>query len=366
MIRPSPRTAFWLSLCVPGLGLFYAGAPLRGTTVGALALIGFFGALDSFDFMDRRPEYAWYGAIATVVLVAAWWGGAWYARAVAARFQAWPALYRHLGRPELWRVVGATRAEITMAIVFAVLLALYAQYPKPPHWLPDVPRYWFLYEAFGALYLVVATQARAAGFFSLTLAFAYLLALPACLESLRSEAARQVHGMRFASRLVAAFIATFAYAIVLSIAEAATGLRQYQLRLAYDFNVVTAAFGALYYALGAGFEVLIQAKSCQALSRRPGARAQRIFQNLADYAKGAQYLPSCALRSTLDAACMTGCGTDPPPSRLACRGSAEATRGGGEGQGTLWDAGLGPGVVSCYEASRARARRNRGAARWCT
>lgn len=275
-MRPSPRAAFWLSLCVPGLGLLYAGAPLRATVIAALALIGFFGALDSFDFMDRRPEYAWYGAIATVVLVAAWWGGAWHARNVAARFQAWPALYRHLGRRELWRVLGSARAELTMVIVFAVLLALYAQYPKAPRWLPDVPRYWFLYEAFGALYLVVATQARAAGFFSITLAatlglalftrlpldtlvLAYVLALPACLESLRSEAARQVHGMRFASCLVAVFIAMLAYGIVLSIAEAVTGLRQYQLRLANDYNVATAAFGVLYYALRAGFEALIQA-----------------------------------------------------------------------------------------------------------
>ncbi len=91
-----------------------------------------------------------------------------------------------------------------------------------------------------------------------TLVLAFVLALPACLESLRSAAARQVHGMRFASCLVAADIAMFAYGIILWIAEAVTGLRQYQLRLANDYNVVTAAAGVLYYALRAGLEVLIQ------------------------------------------------------------------------------------------------------------
>ena len=126
-----------------------------------------------------------------------------------------------------------------------------------------------------SLYLAVATQARAVGFFSITLAgtlglafftrlpldtlvLAFVLALPACLESLRSAAARQVHGMRFASCLVAAYIAMFAYGIILWIAEAVTGLHQYQLRLANDYNVVTAAVGVLYYALRAGLEVLIQ------------------------------------------------------------------------------------------------------------
>jgi hypothetical protein len=220
--------------------------------------------------MDRRPEYAGYGALAVAVFVAAWWGGAWHARAVAGRFQAWPALYRR----ELWRALKPARAELGMAVAFAALLALYAHYPRPPRWVPDMPRYWFLYEAFGALYLVVATQARAAGFFAVTLAgtlalafftrippdtlvLAYLLALPACWESLRSEQARRIHGMRFASCLVAAYLALFAYGIVLSIAEALTGLRQYQLRLASDFNVATAAFGVLYYALRAGFEVVI-------------------------------------------------------------------------------------------------------------
>ena len=271
---PKPRTAFWLSLLVPGLGLFYAGAPLRAAVVMVLVLLALGGIADSASFMDRRPEYAYYGALATLVLVTAWWGGAWHARLVAARFRAWPALYRLLARREFWQALRPASLELGMVAVFAVLLALYAQYPKPPRWVPDVPRYWFLYEAFGALYLAVATQARVAGFFAITitatlalalftripydtLAFAYLLALPSCWESLRSEDARRVHGYRFVACLVSAFLALFAYAIVLSIAEAVTGLRQYQLRLASDYNVSVAGFGIIYYALRGGFAVLI-------------------------------------------------------------------------------------------------------------
>jgi hypothetical protein len=244
--------------------------------VSALALLALGGIADSVSFMDRRPEYAYYGALAAAVLVAAWWGGAWHAQAVAARFQAWPALYRFLGRRELWRALRPAGTEIGMVVVFAVLLALYAKYPKPPQWVPDVPRYWFLYEAFGALYVAVATQARVAGFFAITiaatlalaiftripfdaLAFAYLLALPSCWESLRSEEARRVHGYRFATCLVSAYMALFAYGIVLWIAEMVTGLRQYQLRLANDYNVSVAAIGIIYYALRAGFSVLIGA-----------------------------------------------------------------------------------------------------------
>jgi hypothetical protein len=271
---PNPRTAFWLSLLVPGLGLFYAGAPLRAALVVALVLLGLGGVADSASFMDRRPEYAYYGALATVVLVAAWWGGAWHARTVAARFRAWPAFYRLLGRRALWEALRPAGVEIGMVVVFAALLALYAQYPKPPRWVPDVPRYWFLYEAFGALYLAVATQARVAGFFAITigatlalalltripydtLAFAWLLALPSCWASMRSEDARREHGYRFAACLVSAILALFAYAIVLWVAEAVTGLPQYKLRLASDYNVSVAAFGILYYALRAGFSVLI-------------------------------------------------------------------------------------------------------------
>lgn len=271
---PSPRIAFWLSLLVPGLGLFYAGAPLRAALVVALVLLGLGGMADSASFMDRRPEYAYYGALATVVLVAAWWGGAWHARTVAERFRAWPAFYRLLGRDEFWRALRPAATEISMVVVFATLLALYAQYPKPPQWVPDVPRYWFLYEAFGALYVVVATQARVAGFFAITipatlvlalatripydtLAFAYLLALPSCWEALRSEDARRVHGYRFAACLGSAFLALLAYGVVLWIAEAVTGLRQYQLRLASDYNVSAAAYGVIYYALRSGFSVMI-------------------------------------------------------------------------------------------------------------
>ena len=240
-----------------------------------LVLVCAGGIADSASIMDRRPEYAYYGALAAVILVAAWWGGAWHARTVAARFLAWPALYRLLARPGFWQTLRPAAVEIGMVVVFAALLALYAQYPKPPRWVPDVPRYWFLYEAFGALYLAVATQARVTVFFAITmaetlalafftripyetLAFAYLLALPSCWESLRSEDARRVHGYRFAACLVSAFLALLTYAIVLSIAETLTGLRQYQLRLANDYNVSVAAFGFFYYALRACFAVLIE------------------------------------------------------------------------------------------------------------
>ncbi len=41
-----------------------------------------------------------------------------------------------------------------------------------------------------------------------------------------------------------------------------------------------------------------------------------------------------------------------PPSVGASGGAGEARLRGGEGQGALRDAGLGPGVVSCYEAGR--------------
>lgn len=272
-------------MLVPGLGLFYAGAPLRAAVVVVLVLLGLGGIVDSASFMDRRPEYGYYGALATVVLVAAWWGGAWHAHTVAARFRAWPAFYRLLGRRELWQALRSADVEIGMVVVFAALLALYAQYPKPPQWVPDVPRYWFLYEAFGALYLAVATQARVAGFFAITitatlalalvtripydtLTFAYLLALPSCWESLRSQDARRVHGYRFAAFLVSAFLALFAYGIVLWIAETVTGLRQYQLRLANNYNVSVAAFGLIYYALRAGFAVVIDT-----FARSPSADA---------------------------------------------------------------------------------------------
>ena len=66
-----------------------------------------------------------------------------------------------------------------------------------------------------------------------------------------------MHGYRFAACLLSAFLALFVYAIVLWIAELVTGLRQYQLRLANDYNVSVAAFGIGYYALRAGFAVLI-------------------------------------------------------------------------------------------------------------
>lgn len=271
---PNPRTAFWLSLLVPGLGLIYAGAPLRAVVVLALALLGLGGLADSLDFMDHRPEYLYYGVLATVVLVAAWWGGAWHARAVAERFQAWPKLYLMLGERELWDSLRPAGVELAMVVVFAVLLGLYATYPEPPPWVPDVPRYWFLYEAFGALYLAVATQARVTVFLGITLAatlalalttrippetlaFAWLLALPSCWAALHAEHSRRVHGYRFVSSLVSALVALFLYGIVLFIAEVLTGLRQYQLRLATDYNVSVATFGILYYALCAGFAVLI-------------------------------------------------------------------------------------------------------------
>ena len=271
---PNPRTAFWLSVLVPGLGLLYAGAPWRAAVVLVLALVSAGGIADSAKFMDTRPEFYYYGFLATAVLVSVWWGGAWHAQTLATRFRAWPALYRLLARRELWRALRPAGVEIGMAVFFAILVALYTLYPKHPHWVPDVPRYWFLYELVGAAYVLVAIKARPAVFFALTtgatfalafatsipkdtLAFAYLLSLPSCLESLRSEAARLVNGYRFAACLVSAFLALFAYSIVVWIAELVMRVPQYKLRLAMDPNLSVAAFAIHYYLIRAGFSVLI-------------------------------------------------------------------------------------------------------------
>lgn len=231
-------------MLVPGLGLVYAGAPLRGLGFLAAGLLGLGGLADAGKFSAQRPEYLLYGVLAAAVLVGAWWGGAVHARAYAARRTEWPALY-----------------------------------PAPARWLPEAPRYWFFYEVFAAAFsamfhslkgprvaafvtvTLVATLALAA-FTAVpkeTLVFAYLLALPACLNDLRTRAgeATRLHWMRFWTCLFAGYLALFGYGMLVSAWEFVSGQRQYRMRLVMDQNVAFAAFGMVYYAIRAGFEMLI-------------------------------------------------------------------------------------------------------------
>ena len=70
-----------------------------------------------------------------------------------------------------------------------------------------------------------------------------------------ANTAEQAHNSDWMDHAIRAGL--IAYGIVLSIAEAATGLRQHELRLANDYNVSVAAFGLIYYAIRGGFAVII-------------------------------------------------------------------------------------------------------------
>jgi hypothetical protein len=288
--RPSPRLAFWLSMLVPGLGLVYAGAPLRGLVLAVLAFLGFAGIMNGLQSGAHRPEYVYYGIIGAALLAAAWWGGARHAKNFAARRDAWPPLYRFFLRPQVRQPLRAARVELAMALLFAAFVAIYLTIPTP-RWLPEPPRYWFLYEVFGAFYIAAfhsvlhtlhlaggrsAAKMRSAGFFFITLlatllialfsklprdslVLAYLLALPSCWYSLahRGEEVARMHWARFIFCVLAAFLAAFAFAIVLEVWELVSGERQYQMRLIRDADFSMAVFALLYYLVRAAFEALL-------------------------------------------------------------------------------------------------------------
>ena len=286
--RPIPRLAFWLSLSVPGLGLLYAGAPLRGIVIFALAFLGFAGIMMGLKFGGHRPEYQYYGAIAALLLLGAWWGGARHAESFATRQSAWPPLYRYFARPDVRQALWAARVELAMALLFAVLAALYLAYPKPPRWLPEPPRYWFLYEVFGAFYLAVMHQfLRTAGFFALTLlatvalglftslpkdmlAAAFLLALPSCWYSLqhRSDETAGVHWRRLFFCLFAGYLSVFGFGMLVNFWEIVSGVPQYKLRISRDDNLAMAVFAMIYYLLRSAFEVLSSRSTASSSSLR--------------------------------------------------------------------------------------------------
>jgi hypothetical protein len=177
-----------------------------------------------------------------------------------------------------------------MASVFVLFLILLAFGIRSPAWLPEPPRYWFLYEVFAALYLVVfhaavevrlrtesLDRARAAGFFAVTflltgslllftdlprdvILFALVVALPSCWFSLRHRGTEQMRkqvGRLFLVGFlgVAAFVA---YGLVLNFWEIVTGVPQYKLRLGQDETLVFAVIGLFYYLLRAACEALFQ------------------------------------------------------------------------------------------------------------
>jgi hypothetical protein len=277
LTRPVPRFAFWLSLPVPGLGLVYAGAPLRGIAIFALAFLGFAGIKMGLDHGGHRPEYRYYGVIAALLLLGAWWGGARHAEGFASRQEAWPPLYRYFARPDVRQALWAARVELGMALFFAALAALYLALRRPPPWLPEPPRYWFLYEVFGAFYLAMAHQfkARMAGFFLLTLpatlalglftslpkdmlAAAFILALPSCWYSLRyrGDEPAGTHWRRLFFCLLAGYLSLFGFGILVNLWEIVSGVPQYKLRISRDDNLAMAVFAMIYYLLRSAFEAL--------------------------------------------------------------------------------------------------------------
>lgn len=241
---------------------------------------------------SHRPLYPLYGVLGAALLLAAWWGGARYAQAFAARRESWPALYRWLARPEVSEALRPARVEMGMALVFAALALLHLAAPGS-RWVPEVPRYWFLYEAFAALYLAVfvavtnasqvrgrgAATGRVAGFLAVTLAatlvlatlgrlpkdvllISYALALPSCWFSLRhrGEEAVRLHAARFFVCLLAGYVALFALAVGVETWSALTRTPQYRMPLLRNEGFVLGLLGAAYYLARAGFEVLAHQK----------------------------------------------------------------------------------------------------------
>jgi hypothetical protein len=219
------------------------------------------------------PFYPAYAAIGIAMLAGAWWASARQTRAFASKAREWPPLYRWLLRPALRQALWPARVEIGMALVFCVLAAMHVLQP-PPRWLPDTPRYWFLYEAFAALYLAVfhavvhasenparrGAGVRTTAFLAITALATALLAtfgqLPKVSLRHRTEEARRLHAARFVFCLLSGFIALFAMGIVVEAWSGLTGTPQYRMRLLRDDDFVLAALGAFYYVFRAGFEVL--------------------------------------------------------------------------------------------------------------
>ncbi len=283
---PRPEVAFRLSLAVPGLGHLYAGAPIRGALFFVLALLGLSGILE-WVFDPRR--YLNHGIPGALLMGASWCAAAWHAPRFSENSKEWPALYRFFARPMVWQCLGAARAEILMALLFLLFLISCAMGAEAPRWLPEPPRYWFLYEVFVALYLAVfhvivevrgkregVEEARTTGFLVLTflatgslilitnvpvdvLLFAYLIALPSCWFSLRHRGREKVELQvgRVVSILPLGIVAFWAYAFVVIFWELVSGVPQYQMRLAKDETVMFAVIGLFYYLLRAALEILI-------------------------------------------------------------------------------------------------------------
>jgi len=281
---PRPEVAFRLSLALPGLGLIYAGAPLRGALFFVLALLGLSGILHLVFGRNLL-----YGVLGALLLGASWCASAWHARKFSENLKEWPALYRFFARPFVLKCLQAARAEILMALLFLLFLLSCAMGASAPKWLPEAPRYWFLYDVFVAIYLAVfhgivevrgkregLEGARTTGLLVLTLLasgslilitsvpvdvllFAYLIALPSCWFSLRHRGREnsRLQMVRIICIVPLGVVAFIAYALLVTFWELVSGVPQYKMRLAKDETVAFAVIGLFYYLLRAALEVLI-------------------------------------------------------------------------------------------------------------
>jgi hypothetical protein len=285
---PRPELAFWLSAVLPGLGQIYAGAPVRGALFFVLAFLGLAGILNSDFFSDPRPRYQLYGVLGALVMGSAWSAAAWHARSFSEKSRAWPAVYRFFAGPRVRRCFDAARAELLMAVLFLLfLIAAVASWA--PEWLPEPPRYWFLYEVFAAFYLAVfhgvlevrvkkegLEEARLTGFLVVTLLatasllwitsvpvdvllFAYVIALPSCWFSLRKRGRDEIglQARRFFLTLFWGFGGSVAYGLVVVFWELVSGNPQYEMSLVKDETVVFATIGLFYYLLRAATEAVL-------------------------------------------------------------------------------------------------------------
>src|SRR3972149_1616125 len=114
---PRPEIAFRLSVVVPGFGLIYAGAPLRGALFFVLALMGLSGILHLVFGRNLL-----YGVLGSLLMGASWGVSAWHARKFSENLKEWPRLYRFFAHPTLRLWLGAARAEILMAFLFGLFL----------------------------------------------------------------------------------------------------------------------------------------------------------------------------------------------------------------------------------------------------